>query len=214
MKKRKEKNVFVTAALYIVAVCVLSVIIGVAFGIFFYDVSPALSNRNVQQKKDFETSKRVLDLIDAEYAAKFETEDEARVKMRLARQGLTALLEAKQIHTLYGYDEIEHILANRASETRPVVVNAKSYNWPTIRLISMMYDASMCTTMVEFSGGEVTNEQRRQVWKWVRKDGKWIPTSFSNYFAASDIEISKQGISFMLSVKNDPKLSKLFVLKK
>jgi hypothetical protein len=160
-------------------------------------------------------SRSVLDGVDAYYLARFEAPEAEDLKKKLARQGFTALLDAIHIRVLYGYDEIERIAANRTSDPKgSPVFGSKEYNWPIINLISMVYDSKTCTTMVELTGGENPSEQRRQVWKWEHRDGKWIPLAFSEHFVPGDVEIGKQGISFILSPKRDTKLTKLFVLKK
>jgi hypothetical protein len=215
MKKNKIRGIFTTVLLYSIAVCAVSLLIAIGCGFFLYSVSPYLSEQNLSQKAEFEKFKKVLDSVDAQYIARFDPENEKDLKMKLAQQGLTVLLDTPQIHILYGYDEIDRITANQISDPKSTaVLNPKGYSWPIIRLVSMMYDTSVCTTMIEFSGGENKNEQKRQIWKWERKGEKWIPLSFSNYFVASDVEISKQGISFILAPKHDTKLTKLFVLKK
>jgi hypothetical protein len=216
MKKNKGKRgIFTIVVLYSIAVCVVSTLIAVASGVFLYGVSTYLTEQNFSQKKEFDASKVVLDTVDERYVEQFNANKTEELKTKLAQQGLTSLLDTAHIHVLYGYDEIENILANQTSEPKGVAVaNPKGYNWPGIRLISMVYDTSKCTTMVEFTGGDNKDEQKRQVWKWEHKGGKWIPLAFSNYFVPNDVEISRQGISFMLSPKHDTKLAKLFVLKK
>jgi hypothetical protein len=215
MRKSKKRGIFTVVLLYSLAVCVLSAAAAVGCGMLLYKVSAYLGERNAQQKKEFDTHKNTLAAVDAQYAARFEPLRPEALKTKLAQRGFTALLDPAQIEILYGYDEIRRILANQASEPKPLAAaNPKSYNWPAIHPVSMVYDTSTCTTMVEFAGGENKNEQKRQVWKWTRRDGKWIPLSFSGYFVANDVEISKQGISFILSPKHDTTLAKLFVLKK
>jgi hypothetical protein len=201
--------------IYSVVVCVLSTLAGAAAGMFLYVAETSLSEQNVALRTEFDGSKKVLDTVDSEYIARFEPGRTEEIKRNLAQQALTALLDTSQLRVLYGYDQIERILANQsAGEQNVAVVNPKAYNWPVIRLISMMYNSTACTTMVEFTGGENKNEQKRQVWKWEYKGGKWVPFSFSDYFIPSDVEISRQGISFVLAPKHDMKLTKLFVLKK
>jgi hypothetical protein len=177
------------------------------------DTSPY--NQNLNQGKKFGTSRSVLDGVDAQYIAQFEAPATEDLKTKLARQGFTALLDTLHIRVLYWYDEIEQIIANRTSDPKGIsVFGTKEYNWPAIQLISMVYDTKTCTTMVELTGGENPSEQRRQVWKWEHRGGKWISLTFSEYFVPGDVEISKQGISFILSPKRDTKLTKLYVLKK
>ena len=213
-KKNKKRGIFTATILYSLVVCAVSATVTAACGMFLYDVSVYLSEKNLAQKKEFEASKSVLDTVNDQYIARFDALKTEKLAPRLSQLGLTALLDTSHIRILYGYDELERILANQASTPKPATVNPKGYNWPGIRLLSMMYNTSTCTTMIEFSGGENKSEQRRQVWRWEHKDGKWTPISFSGYFVPSDVEINKQGISFVLSPKHDTKLAKLFVLKK
>jgi hypothetical protein len=215
MKKRKQKGIFTTVIIYSVAVCFVSTLIALASGMFLYNVTFFMSEKNANQKKEFETSKKVLDTVDGQYVARFDANGSEAIKTKLAQQGLTSLLDSIHIRVLYGYDEIDRIVANQSTGPKTLsVVNPKGYNWPTIRLVSMMYTTTKCTTMVEFSGGENKSEQRRQIWKWEYKNGKWLPLAFSNYFIAKDVQISKQGISFVLSPRHDTKLAKVFVLNK
>jgi hypothetical protein len=215
MRKIKKRGIFVTVMLYSIVVCVFSTLAGVASGIFFYVVETSLSQQNVVQRTEFEGSKKVLDTVDSQYIARFEPGRTEEIKKKLAQQVLTALLDTSQIRVLYGYDQIERILANQLAGGQDLAAaTPKVYNWPVIRLVSMMYNSTTCTTMVEFKGGENRNEQKQQVWKWEYKGGKWVPLSFSDYFVPSDVEISRQGISFVLSPKHDTKLTKLFVLNK
>ena len=212
--KNKKRGIFAASILCSLAVCVVGTLIAVASGMFLYNVSVFLSEKNLAQKKEFETSKSVLDTVNEQYLAQFVPSKADDLKLKLAQLGLTALLETSHIRILYGYDELERILANQASEPQTPTTNPKVYNWPGIRLVRMMYNTTACTTMIEFSGGENKSEQRRQIWRWEYKDGKWIPLAFSDYFIPPDVEINKQGISFMLSPRHDTKLTKLFVLKK
>jgi hypothetical protein len=220
MKKIKtNRGIFTSVILYSVAACVLSTLIAAGCGVFLYIPNTYLSERNTAQKTEFEKSKKVLDTVDAKYPVRFEPVRADDLKTKLAQQGFTVLLDtpqpgSPQIHVLYGYSEIARIIANQASGAPMPVLDPKGYNWPTIRLVSMMYGSPICTTMVELSGGENKSEQKRQVWKWERKGEEWVPLSFSGYFVPRDVEISKEAISFILSPKNDTKLTKLFVLKK
>jgi hypothetical protein len=215
MKKVKNRGIFTTVILYSVAACVVSMFVAAGSGIFLYAVSTYFSEQNINQKAEFEKSRKILDTVNDQYIARFKAENVNDLKTKLAQLGFTVLLDTPHIHILYGYDEIDRISTNQASGPKnQIVSDPKGYNWPGIRLVSMMYDVSVCTTMVEFNGGENKSEQRRQIWKWERKGDKWVPLSFSKYFVASDVEISKQGISFILAPKHDTKLTKLFVLKK
>jgi hypothetical protein len=215
MKKHRKQGIFTVVVLYSVVACVISSSIAIGSGIFLYDVDVLLSEQNLNQQKEFGTSKNVLDTVDAQYIARFDADKTDSLKTKLAQQGFTSLLDTSHIRALYGYDEIDRILANQTVEPKNVTaVSPKGYNWPVIRLVSMMYNATICTTMIEFSGGENKSEQRRQIWKWEHKNGEWVPISFSKYFIPSAVEITKQGVSFMLSPRNNTKLTKLFVLKK
>jgi hypothetical protein len=212
-KKKDKESIFLSITNQAALQCLLSVVAGASCAIFFYRPDLTFSERNRKQQEEFAASKRALDSVTLQFASRFTPIEESTLKTKLAQQGYTALLDKTQIESLYGYAEIERILANKPAEAGPVVLDSQKYSWPVIKLTSFVLNADKCTTMVEFSGGD--RGQKQNIWRWVKaKNGRWQANSFAEGYTAKDIEVSKEGISFYLSPKNNPQLSNLYVLKK
>jgi hypothetical protein len=214
-KTKKQEGLFRSIANKALLLCFLSALIGIGCASFFFQTSVVRSEKNRAQQASFSASKRVLDNIDLQFASRFTPIDANMLKTKLAQKGYVALIEESQIETLYGYTEIEHILANK-TEPKSSVVDPQKHTWPSVKLISFVLDSEKCTMMVEFfEKDEKLRGTQKQIWRWVKnKNGQWQSSSFAEGYTARDIELNKEGISFILSPKNNPRLSNLYVLKK
>jgi hypothetical protein len=213
-KKKNKEGLFLSITKKTALLCLLSVIAGASCAVFFYRPILLFSEKNRKQQEEFTASKRALDGVDLQFASRFAPIEADALKTKLAQQGFTSLIDKKQIELLYGYAAIEHILANRASDAGPVVSNPQKYNWPVIKLTSFILDTNKCTTMVLFS--EEGRRQKQEIWRWTKHKNGWQANldSFAEGYAAKDVEVSKEGISFILYPKRDPQLTNLYVLKK
>lgn len=212
-KKDDSEKIFAPLKKTALLLCFMSVLAGVCCALILYEIDVSASDINDNQQSEFVISKRAVDNITPKFASKFTPTDISTIKMKLAQSGHTVLLDKAQLDTLYGYSEIEGILANKTIDVKEAAIDPKKYNWPTIRLVSFIFNTNKCTTLVDFSEG--TGGQKSQVWRWERaKNGEWQSESIPGDYVAKDVEVTKQGISFMLSPKNNPNLSNLYVLKK
>jgi hypothetical protein len=211
-REKTQERISLSITKQAALLCLSSALAGASCAIFLYRPDFTFSERNRKQQEEFAASKRVLDGINPQFTARFAPTDENALKTKLAQQGYTALLDKTQIESLYGYAEIERILANKPAEAGSAVLDSQKYSWPVIKLTSFVLNADKCTTMVEFSGGD--HGQKQNIWRWVKSKNGWQADSFAEGYTAKDIEVGKEGISFYLSPKHSPQLSNLYVLKK
>jgi hypothetical protein len=206
-----KEGIFLSITKKALLLCLLSVVIGISGAMFFYQADFTFSDQNRKQQEAFAASKRTLDNVNLQFASRFAPIEEDALKTKLAQRGYTALFDKAQIESLYGYAEIEHILANKATDA-PAVSDPQKYNWPVIKLTSFVLNADKCTAMVDFSGGK--RGRRQEIWRWTKSKKGWQVNSFAEGYEIKDIEVNKEGISFYLSPKHSPQLSQLYVLKK
>ncbi|GHV42594.1 hypothetical protein FACS1894187_24930 [Synergistales bacterium] len=221
MKKKKELLTSIAKISFVL--CLLITTISACWGGFFYPVNISTAEKNKKQQTDFTASKRVLDTVNDKFIERFDSVAGPLLKTRLAQSGYVALIDKSvQISLLYGYTDLQNIVSNKINNpTVATVTNPKKFNWPTVKLISFVFDSNSvinkCTAMVEISGGEIPIKQKRKMWRFTKtEDGKWKSAGEvqTSEYTARDVEITKQGISFALSPRNDSKLTKVFVLNK
>lgn len=182
--------------------------IGTAFVLHQPDVK--LKNQNEIDGNNFDTAKQVIDKVNGAFVAKFTATTDLNAKM--AQRGHLALIDKPETQKLFGYKELERIITTKTIDISNSATT-KRHVFPEIKLAVLVFapEGNSCTTLVKYSADGRTQSL---LWKWQRKNrtDEWKTDSLPSNYSANDVEISRDGISFVLVSKETLNSSPVYVL--